>query len=137
MDMPRFTVIRLAWLNPLTLVFISAVILYSAFCIYWDSVSLREAGFADYLAILCYPVSYPIHSVTLYYQRLADPYTGHVWGWEFFACILFAIALLTSLFASIVSANCTIRKISIRAGIPLTLLWVTGAILWLVASAIS
>ena len=98
--------------------------------------TLKKTTFIDYLSILFYPVSYPIHSVTLYYQRLADPYTGHVWGWEFFACTFLAIALFASLLSSIASTNSTTRIISIRAGIPLVLVWVIGALLWVVGSAI-
>jgi hypothetical protein len=128
--------IKLNWFNPLTAIFILSMICYALFCIYWHSVTLQNTGFMDYLAILFYPVSYPVHSITLYYQRLADPYTGHVWGWEFFACAFLAIALLTALFASIASKNSALRTIAIRAGIPLTLVWVLGAFFGLVGSAI-
>ena len=87
--------------NPLTSVFVSSVILYTIFCIYWDTIVTRNIEFYDYLSMLFYPVSYPYDQVSLYYERLKDPYTGHPWGWEFFACLFLAISLLIALFMSI------------------------------------
>ena len=121
------------WLNPLTVVFVSSILLYEAFSIYWSSISTRNFR---YELLLLYPVSYPYDQILLYFERLKDPYTGHNWGWEFFACILLAVSLCVALFASVFSAKEIYRKISVRAGIALTLVWIAGAFLMLLANSL-
>lgn len=126
------------WINPLTVIFLLSLVVDVLYCVYWASIDATlSRGFADYLAISAYPFTVPGQSVLYFIQRLQDPYTGHGWQWEVFVCALLAVAMLTVLFASVASRNEKLRRISIRAGIPIVLLWLAGALLAIPLSGIS
>ena len=133
--MPHSSESKSRCLNPLIAIYMLAMSSYAIFCIYWDSATTRNTGFADYLSMLFYPIAYPIHSIQLYYERLREPYTGHVWGWFFFACIVLAFALLSTVFASIFAKDVTVRKWSVAVGIPLALVWLIGVVLIFLSNA--
>lgn len=128
---------RLRWFNPVTIVFLVSLVAYTIFCAYWASIdAVLSRGFFDYLALSAYPVSVPVQSFLFYLQTLQDPYTGYAWQWSIAICAVLAIALGAVLVGSIVAQDDRIRKISIRAGIPVVLLWIIGAFLAIPLSSI-
>jgi len=136
--MDEINVRKLRWLNPVTIVFFSAIVIDLIYCAYWTSRSaLARWGFLDFLLISVYPVSAPAQSIMLYFERLKDPNTGHVWGWEIFACAFLAIAITAALVTSVVTTSERTRKISVRAGVPVILVWLAGALIAVPLSGIS
>ena len=129
---------KLNWLNPVTVVFFIAVVVDIVYCAYWASRSaLASRGFLDFLVISLYPVSAPVQSVMLFFERLKDPFTGHVWGWEIFACAFLAIGIVATLVTSVIATTERNRKISVRAGVPFILVWLAGASIAVPLSGIS
>lgn len=129
------------WFNPFTKVIIYSIIFYIVIGILLFGKEALYYGkvietMSDYMLVLLYPITVPINSVTLYYQRLEDPYTGHVWGWTVFYCAFLTIAIIVITVASIVSTNNTIKKISTRVGIPLIVIWIIGAFLYILGNSI-
>jgi len=133
--MTESTKYEIKLLNPLTGIFIFSVIAYAVYCIYWNSISIRKIDFVGYMSIFFYPISYPYEKILLYFQSLKEPNIGHRWDWEFFACIFIATSILISLFMSIFPVNDTYRKISIRTGILLLLIWMSGVVYLLVGNS--
>jgi len=126
------------WFNPVTIVFFIAVVIDVIYCAYWASRSaISSRGFLDFLVISAYPVSAPAQSVMLFFERLKDPFTGHVWGWEISACVFLAIAIMGTLATSIVATSEQLRKISVRVGVPVILVWLVGALIAIPLSGIS
>lgn len=132
--MKQSTTKRQKLLNPLTKVIIFStafylvigIILFGVEAVYYGRVTDITL---KYMSGLFFPLTMPFNSVMLYFQRLYDPNTGHVWEWTVFASAFIGIALIAAIFGSIVSKNNTIRKISIRVGIPLVFIWIIGSFL--------
>ncbi len=122
------------WHNPLTKVIKFSIAFYLVIGIVLFGIEAVYYGrvfdlMLKYISGLFFPITVPFNSVTLYYQRLNDPNTGHVWEGIVFASAFIGIALMAAIFGSVVSKNITIRKISIRVGIPLVFIWIIGSFL--------
>jgi hypothetical protein len=129
---------KLRWFNPLTVLFFFAVAIDIVYCAYWASRSaLASRGFFDFLVISLYPVSAPVQSIILFFERLKDPFTGHVWGWEIFVSAFLAVTILASLITSVIATSERNRKMSVWAGVPAVLVWLVGALIAVPLSGIS
>jgi hypothetical protein len=129
---------KLNWFNPVTVVFLFAVAIDFLYCAYWASRSaLASRGFFDFLVISLYPVSAPVQSVMLFFERLKDPFTGHVWGWEIFVSAFLAVTIVASLVTSVIATSERNRKMSVWAGVPAVLVWLVGALIAVPLSSIS